>query len=1097
MSQPNELRVFISSTFRDMQEEREHLVKKIFPEIRALCRQRGITFTEVDLRWGLTDEDVVFGQVIRTCLEEIDKCRPYFIGLVGERYGWAPPMHEYYKDPELLTRWPWLEDAALAGSSITDIEFRHGALNDPSRAEYVRFFFRRQRRTLPDASPATDSDEEHEKLVALKERIRDAGLMVEEFRDPVSLGELIYDELIGIIERDFAEAKPPTPLEQERSRHAAFAASRRRAYIPNPQYLKRLNEWFATGEQPLVLYAESGSGKSSLVSFWCDQLRRRQPQLHVIEHYVGIGAGDSSHLGIIGHVIEEVRERYDRSEEIPSRPEQLERAFANWLGFNLGAPMLLVIDGINQLSGRALDLHWLPPVMPEGVKLIVSSTVEQTLVDLRRRGWSELGMQPLSESEREAVVVRFLAEYSKALSAEQVRRVASDAKCAHPLFLRTLLEELRVHGMHEHLDRTLENLLNTTGTEDLFQRVLERLEDDYSQKAVREVLSLIWASRSGLSEEDLEALTGIGRMKLSSMLLGLDYHLLRRDGLLSFFHDYLRRAVEKRYLSKPELRLLCHEHLAEHFERTELTLRSTLELLHALSSLGQRERVEGVMSNMARFELLWRTDRLEVLAQWSQSVPETIAEAYRAGVDTWTRTQSPSPERQSEVLGMVAELLSSVADFREAYRLQNQRLRLVQELGDREGESHALSALSWYARGLGRMEEANDFARRSEAVARELGDRRRILNALAYQGVLHHSLGENGNALDRFREAESIARELGDRAGLARCVGNRGIVHHSIGEHGEALACYAESEQLLQQLGDRQGMPSTVGNRGLVHAHRGEYAEALACYRTMERMAREMGDRRNIAASLANRAAVHTDLGEYAEALACYGEAEQIALEIGDQYVVWAAVGNRGRVYASLGDYEEALAAYDQAMTGHRSLGSRHGVSVWLKSIGEVLLAMIDRSDATVPQGMMPEFLQRYVPHAEPETWRNDALQAVGENVLQSMEIARELSRADMLHECRVLLARVAVAAGDRAGGIGDLEEMLRETTDDGHRAEIHYWLWKFGVTDTEHHGEALRLYTALHARIPKQSYASMLDDLRAASSPPSPTAEADDVATD
>ena len=29
----NELRVFISSTFVDLQEEREHLVKKIFPEM--------------------------------------------------------------------------------------------------------------------------------------------------------------------------------------------------------------------------------------------------------------------------------------------------------------------------------------------------------------------------------------------------------------------------------------------------------------------------------------------------------------------------------------------------------------------------------------------------------------------------------------------------------------------------------------------------------------------------------------------------------------------------------------------------------------------------------------------------------------------------------------------------------------------------------------------------------------------------------------------------------------------------------------------------------------------------------------------------------
>ncbi|MGE3801444.1 MAG: DUF4062 domain-containing protein [Candidatus Kapaibacterium sp.] len=72
MPQTNELRIFISSTFRDLGEEREHLIKKIFPEIRALCRERGVTFTDVDLRWGLTEEQATLGTVIRTCLEEVD-----------------------------------------------------------------------------------------------------------------------------------------------------------------------------------------------------------------------------------------------------------------------------------------------------------------------------------------------------------------------------------------------------------------------------------------------------------------------------------------------------------------------------------------------------------------------------------------------------------------------------------------------------------------------------------------------------------------------------------------------------------------------------------------------------------------------------------------------------------------------------------------------------------------------------------------------------------------------------------------------------------------------------------------------------------------
>lgn len=68
MSQNTEFRVFISSTFLDLHEEREILVKRVFPDFRRLCRQRGVTFTEVDLRWGLTDEDIALGQVLRACL---------------------------------------------------------------------------------------------------------------------------------------------------------------------------------------------------------------------------------------------------------------------------------------------------------------------------------------------------------------------------------------------------------------------------------------------------------------------------------------------------------------------------------------------------------------------------------------------------------------------------------------------------------------------------------------------------------------------------------------------------------------------------------------------------------------------------------------------------------------------------------------------------------------------------------------------------------------------------------------------------------------------------------------------------------------------
>jgi hypothetical protein len=73
-----------------MRAEREVLVKRVFPELRKLCDERGVVFTYVDRRWGVTEEQSDEGRVLPICLAEIERCRPFFIGLLGERYGWVP-----------------------------------------------------------------------------------------------------------------------------------------------------------------------------------------------------------------------------------------------------------------------------------------------------------------------------------------------------------------------------------------------------------------------------------------------------------------------------------------------------------------------------------------------------------------------------------------------------------------------------------------------------------------------------------------------------------------------------------------------------------------------------------------------------------------------------------------------------------------------------------------------------------------------------------------------------------------------------------------------------------------------------------------------
>ena len=90
MTNPTEtrqIRIFISSTFRDMMAERDYLVTRVFPALRRYCGERDVSLYELDLRWGISEEESKQGKVVDICLKEIQDTRPFFIGLLGERYG--------------------------------------------------------------------------------------------------------------------------------------------------------------------------------------------------------------------------------------------------------------------------------------------------------------------------------------------------------------------------------------------------------------------------------------------------------------------------------------------------------------------------------------------------------------------------------------------------------------------------------------------------------------------------------------------------------------------------------------------------------------------------------------------------------------------------------------------------------------------------------------------------------------------------------------------------------------------------------------------------------------------------------------------------
>ncbi|REJ73985.1 MAG: DUF4062 domain-containing protein, partial [Planctomycetota bacterium] len=63
------VRVFISSTFRDMHAERDWLVKRVFPALRERLEKHRVHLIDIDLRWGITEEQASNDQVLDLCLD--------------------------------------------------------------------------------------------------------------------------------------------------------------------------------------------------------------------------------------------------------------------------------------------------------------------------------------------------------------------------------------------------------------------------------------------------------------------------------------------------------------------------------------------------------------------------------------------------------------------------------------------------------------------------------------------------------------------------------------------------------------------------------------------------------------------------------------------------------------------------------------------------------------------------------------------------------------------------------------------------------------------------------------------------------------------
>lgn len=899
------LRIFLSSTFLDFGEERDLLVKRVFPALRARLKDRFVELVDVDLRWGITAEEAERGEVLPICLAEIDRSRPYFIGMLGERYGWVPPPDGYA--PDLLERQPWLKKHQ-GSKSVTELEILHGVLKNKRMKSRAFFYFRSPAYARSKGGHyVPDTTEDRQRQRDLKRRIKDSGYSVTGYRDPEALAKRIERDLWKLIDAEYPVTDVPDMFERESIRHEAYAAPRRRLYLGGGRYRALLASVLDSDEQRIVIEGASGGGKSALLANFFEDYRKRRRKHLVHEHYLGASADAASPHVLVRRLLEFIQRTTGSSEAIPGDPQKLMESMPLWLATASAwarkrrTRFIFVLDSLNSLTDQQ-DLRWWPAFLPRGVTMVVSCLPGAVLDALKGKTeglpgqdappkWKVITVRPLTKAQSADLLNTYLNRFNKKLSTPMVKQVQAHPLATNPLFVRTLAEELRLYGVHEELQKRLDHYLTSRTIDDLFERVLERVENDFGKKQVKAAMTAIWASRAGLTEKEILSITGLLPAKWAPIRLSLDEALLESNGHITFAHDYVKIATQERYLQTAKAHNEAHRRLGKWFKQQPLDARRAEEEPYQWEASGDIRALVRSLTDKKMFVFLFG-ERVDELRKYWVGIAATAGRitAPTTYARAWRRWRRFSDDEDNGAIEAYLSLFLVYIGYMEQFT----------ETLARESLRKAMDA----------------FGETSRVVGLRRGD---LATLLQYRGLYEE-------AEELFRTNISSGCFAKNNRDRAKNLVNLGLLLKQTGDLNAAKHAYESAEDILNNTNSSpalQDLARIQNNIAAILAQQGEPLRAASVYRSaLEKLIKLYGQNSQEAGIIySNLASTLLDAGKYLDAEKLLSPALANAMTtMGSAHHDTAHIANNlasARCY--LGDFVGALGPASLAFEGNKA----------------------------------------------------------------------------------------------------------------------------------------------------------------------------------
>ena len=569
--------VFLSSSFADMHRERDCISRLCIPNINRELKSRSIEVKTIDLRWGidttsLEQERERLRKVMKVCLQEINRCRPFFVGILGHRYGTVLDW-ENWNDFRKKDRKGKLPETPR---SITEAEIYLGGIDSKESMKNSLFFFR-DPASYEGMDPKEKKycyQEEHlEKIQNLEKSIRKAlteagcGNQAVSYKADLKNCPLNFSDL-----KDFMDAfegfvlshiKDAVKSEDGDDVLLNWIEKENARFIGNTRFRDFVWRKLTARRRIIVLTGESGSGKSTLFATLHHSLEHHQDNAVCFSYSVGLTAEHSSSSHMLSLWMAKARLRFPFTSGDPDFPSIVKHLASE------GYEVYILIDSLDRfgLSKEAQHL----PFLADCPAHIFVTALPAAAKEFRIFHYKAMviPMKPLPRRGAKQLIASVMKEVGKAypgLADILLKMIRPDNQPAYgsPLWLRQACHALFAleandfrdmqHRQGQRDDEKIKYYLIdfarqiATTPERLFLQMRQRATEHFSEEFVDTVLGSIALAWPGVNLLDLEQITGGRHQDLELALLMRYFAQVLQENtqahLLSFTHTVFQEAME-------------------------------------------------------------------------------------------------------------------------------------------------------------------------------------------------------------------------------------------------------------------------------------------------------------------------------------------------------------------------------------------------------------------------------------------------------------------------------------------------------------------------------------------------------------------------